>query len=61
MRAALQVLRQAKCEFDVFGLRLLVFWAWKSRRVGRPPLDGELVALIDSMASDNPLWSRRRA
>jgi len=36
------------------------FWAWKSRRVGRPPLDGELVALIERMASDNPLWSRRR-
>jgi hypothetical protein len=36
------------------------FWAWKSRRVGRPPLAPEIVALIAQMACDNPLWSRRR-
>ena len=36
------------------------FWAWKSRRIGRPPLGDELVALIERMADENPTWSRRR-
>jgi putative transposase len=36
------------------------FWAWKSRRVGRPPLAPDVVALIVQMARENPLWSRRR-
>ena len=36
------------------------FWAWKSRRVGRPPLDAAIVALIERMSAENPLWSRRR-
>jgi putative transposase len=36
------------------------FWAWKSRRAGRPPLAPELVSLIERMAHENPLWSRRR-
>jgi putative transposase len=33
--------------------------AWKSRRLGRPPLAPELVELIERMTRDNPLWSRR--
>ena len=36
------------------------FWAHKSRRIGRPPLDAGTVALIERMSSENPLWSRRR-
>jgi putative transposase len=36
------------------------FWARKSRPIGRPPLDAEIVALIERMAAENPLWSRRR-
>jgi len=36
------------------------FWAWKSRPIGRPPLDSTVVALIERMAAENPLWSRRR-
>ena len=36
------------------------FWAWKSRRIGRPPLADEIVALIGRMARENPTWSRRR-
>lgn len=36
------------------------FWARKSRPVGRPPLDDEIVALIRRMVAENPLWSRRR-
>jgi transposase InsO family protein len=36
------------------------FWAWKSRPIGRLPLDAEIVALIERMAGENPLWSRRR-
>jgi hypothetical protein len=35
------------------------FWAWKSRLVGRRPLAPEVVALIERMARENPLWSRR--
>jgi putative transposase len=35
-------------------------WAYKSRRLGRPPLDADVVALIARMSRDNPLWSRRR-
>ena len=36
------------------------FWAWKSRRRGRPPTPPEIVALIVRMANDNPRSSRRR-
>jgi putative transposase len=36
------------------------FWAWKSRRIGRPPLAPEIVTLIVQMTRENPLWSRRR-
>jgi putative transposase len=35
------------------------FWAWKSRRIGRPPLAPEIAELIVRMAGENPLWSRR--
>lgn len=38
----------------------LRFWARRSRRVGRPPLDPALAELIVRMARDNPAWSRRR-
>jgi hypothetical protein len=37
------------------------FWACKSRPLGRPPGARELVDLIERMARDNPLWSRRSA
>jgi putative transposase len=36
------------------------FWTMKSKHVGRPPISAELVTLIERMASENPLWSRRR-
>jgi putative transposase len=36
------------------------FWSWKSRPIGRPALAPELVALIEQMSRENPLWSRRR-
>jgi putative transposase len=36
------------------------FWPQESRRVGRPPLDAEIVELIGRMANENPLWTRRR-
>jgi len=36
------------------------FWTWKSGPIGRPSLDAEIVALIERMAGENPLWSRRR-
>jgi hypothetical protein len=31
-------------------------WTFRHGRLGRPPLDPELVALIISMAKDNPRW-----
>jgi putative transposase len=36
------------------------FWAWKSKRIGRPPIKTEIAQLITRMAKDNPRWSRRR-
>ena len=39
------------------GFRL--FWRWKSRP-GRPPIPGELQALIRHMARDNPTWGEER-
>jgi putative transposase len=36
------------------------FWAWKSRRVGRPPIAPEIVRLIERMSRESRLWSRRR-
>jgi putative transposase len=36
------------------------FWRHKSRRPGRPPLGREVVELIERMATENPMWSRRR-
>ena len=32
------------------------FWARKSRRIGRPALDREVVALIERMAQENRTW-----
>jgi transposase InsO family protein len=37
-----------------------LFWAWKSRRQGRPPLAAEVIELIVRMVKENPTWSRRR-
>jgi hypothetical protein len=36
------------------------FWACKSRRPERPPIGREVVELIERMATENPMWSRRR-
>jgi putative transposase len=35
-----------------------LYWRWKSRprKVGRPPIDQDIRALIRQMARDNPLW-----
>jgi len=40
------------------GFRL--FWRWKSRHVGRPPLPKNLRALIMTMARENPSWGEGR-
>lgn len=32
----------------------------KSKHIGRPPITAEVIALIERMATENPLWSRRR-
>jgi transposase InsO family protein len=36
------------------------FWAYKSQRLGRPPLAPQVIELIVRMAAENPTWSRRR-
>jgi putative transposase len=40
------------------GFRL--FWRWKSRPLGRPPLPKNLRALILTMAEENPSWGQGR-
>jgi putative transposase len=40
------------------GFRL--FWRWKSRHTGRPPLPKNLRALIVTMARENPSWGEER-
>ena len=40
--------------------RFARFWAEKSRPLGRPPIASEIIELIEQMARENPLWSRRR-
>jgi putative transposase len=40
------------------GFRL--FWRWKSRPVGRPPLPKDLQVLIRRMAAENPGWGEER-
>ena len=36
------------------------FWTMKSKHLGRRPISAELIVLIERMAAENPLWSRRR-
>lgn len=39
------------------------YWRWRSRprrKVGRRPISAELRALIQRMATENPLWGQRR-
>jgi transposase InsO family protein len=36
------------------------YWTRRSRRVGRPPIDQEIISLIERMTHENPTWSRRR-
>ena len=36
------------------------FWRWKSRRVGRPTIDWELIKLIRKLQKENILWSAQR-
>ena len=37
-----------------------IFWRWRSRKRGRPPLPKNLRELIIEMASDNPAWGEER-
>ena len=37
-----------------------LYWRWKSRRRGRPPLSTEMQQLIRRMSRENPLWSAER-
>ena len=40
------------------GFRL--FWRWKSKPTGRPPLPSDLQQLIRKMAAQNPTWGEER-
>jgi putative transposase len=37
-----------------------LYWQWKSRRVGRPSINWELIKLIRKLQKENPLWSAQR-
>jgi putative transposase len=37
-----------------------LYWKRKSRRVGRPSIDWELIKLIQRMQKENPTWSAQR-
>jgi transposase InsO family protein len=39
---------------------LRLFWRWKSRKRGRPTLQGNLAKLIREMHRDNPTWGEER-
>src|SRR5262245_8887481 len=36
------------------------FWAWKSKRRGRPPLPTNIRNLVREIAADNPIWGEER-
>jgi putative transposase len=42
--------------------RRLVWWKWRQpqARIGRPPISGEVVALIVQLARENPTWGYTR-
>jgi len=37
-----------------------LFWRWKSRPVGRPPVTAEVRDLIRRLAAENPTWGEQR-
>ena len=37
-----------------------LYWKWKSRRVGRPTIDWELIKLIRNLQKENPTWTAQR-
>src|SRR5881275_3214970 len=37
-----------------------LFWRWKSRPVGRPPVTAEIRDLIRRLAAENPTWGGQR-
>src|SRR4051812_24644792 len=37
-----------------------LFWRWKSRPVGRPPVTTEVRDLIRRLAAENPTWGEQR-
>jgi len=37
-----------------------LYWKWKSRKLGRPNIDWELIKLIRRMQKENPIWSAQR-
>ena len=37
-----------------------LYWKWKSRRVGRPSINWQLIKLIRRIQKENPTWSAQR-
>jgi len=37
-----------------------LYWRWKSRKRGRPPISFEMQALIRTLSRENPIWSAER-
>jgi putative transposase len=54
--AVVQAATFSRWHRDAFRL----FWRWKSRKMGRPPLPKNLRSLIRRMASGNPIWGEEQ-
>lgn len=42
------------------GMGFRLYWRWRSRRQGRPPVPAEMQSLIRKLSRENPLWSAAR-
>jgi hypothetical protein len=56
--ALIVVQRETLTRWHRKGFRL--FWKWKSRRRGRPPVPADVRKLIREMAQSNPTWGEER-
>jgi len=54
------VVAQASTLIGWYKKGFTLYWQRKSRRVGRPNIDWELIKLIRRMQKENPLWSAQR-
>src|SRR5437588_8539121 len=58
-RGALMIVKPATL-IAWHGNAFRLFWRWKSRPVGRPPVTAEVRNLIRRLAAENPTWGEQR-